>query len=152
MTFFSRGRDFLPLCRSEEVENDPETRRSRRFLLRAIAVAMPLLLPLAVCQVASAQPTPGQIWQTVHPGPGDLEMVNERAQSLRDGPAAPRALDWRNPRTGNHGTISLVRVFTRETRQCRQIEYRFQEREADRPDVSTLLWCKQPNGRWMIET
>jgi surface antigen len=77
-------------------------------------------------------------------------MLRASVQTLLDGPADPRSIAWENSRTGNSGTVSLMREVTRRGQQCRQIEYRIQPRAMDRPEIAILLWCRQASGRWAI--
>ena len=119
------------------------------FLVRVARVAGLAAIALGAAGGA-AQAQYRDVFGSVRPGPGDQQMVRERVQTLLDGPADPRTLDWQNPRSGNSGSVALMRETTRGTQQCRQIEYRILPRAMDRPEVAILLWCKQPNGRWQI--
>ena len=115
-------------------------------ILGAIAVAA--TVTLVASSAAHAQY--GDVFGSIRPGPGDQQMVRERVQTLLDGPADAQPLQWQNSRSGNSGTLTLMRETTRRGQQCRQIEYRILPRAMDRPEVAILLWCKQANGRWMI--
>lgn len=118
-------------------------------ILRALrAMSLAAIVATAGSSLAHAQY--GEVFGTIRPGPGDQVMVRERVQTLLDGPAEPRALEWQNPRTGNSGTVTLMSETMRGNRQCRQIEYRILTRSYDRPEVAIIVWCKQPNGRWQI--
>jgi hypothetical protein len=121
-------------------------RRTPGPVLFVQSLALAVISTIAVSNLAHAQY--GFIFGPVRPGPGDQQMVRERVQDLLDGPADPRTLEWQNPRTGNSGTVALMRELTRNAQQCRQLEYRISPRAAADPQVAILLWCKQPNGRW----
>jgi surface antigen len=122
------------------------TKRSLVRVLQSLALAGTGIV--AASNLAHAQY--GFIFGTVQPGPGDQQMVRDRAQDLLNGAADPRSLDWQNSRTGNSGSVALMREFTRRGQQCRQLEYRILPRAAADPQVAILLWCKQANGRWAI--
>jgi surface antigen len=113
----------------------------RTLMLAAIAT-------LAASGLAHAQYR--DVFGPIRPGPGDQTMMRERVQTLLDGPATPRTLEWRNSRTGNSGSVALMSEFTRRSQQCRQLEYRILPRANDLSQVAILVWCKQPNGRWAI--
>jgi surface antigen len=92
----------------------------------------------------------GDLFGPFRLGPGDQAIIRARVQTLLDGPAEPRTLEWQNPRSGNSGSVGLMSEFTRRSRQCRQIEYRTVPRAADLPEVEILVWCKRHDGRWRI--
>jgi surface antigen len=119
----------------------PRTRVMRLLALAALGL-------VAAAEMASAQYR--DVFGSLRPGPGDQQMVRARVQTLLDGPADPRALDWDNPRSGNSGSVILQREFARGPQQCRQIEYRIIHRTQDRPEIAVLVWCKQASGRWAI--
>jgi surface antigen len=126
--------------------------RERRFGTPAVRALRMLSLAAAIAIGTSglAHAQYGEVFGTMRPGPGDQQMVRERVQMLLDGPAEPRRLEWRNPRTGNSGSVGLMGESMRGGRQCRQIEYRVLTRSYDRPEIAIIVWCKQPNGRWQI--
>jgi surface antigen len=115
-----------------------------------ILAAIAVIGLTSIAAGGSAHAQYGAVFGTIRPGPGDQQMVRERVQTLLDGPADPRSLEWQNPRSGNGGTVSLMSEITRRGQQCRQVEYHILQRAHDRPEVAILLWCKQPSGRWAI--
>jgi surface antigen len=125
-----------------------DVKRSTGLLRMLQSLALAVVGIVAASNIAHAQY--GFVFGTVRPGPGDQQMVRDRVQELLDGPADPRTLEWQNSRTGNSGSVSLMREFTRRAQQCRQIEYRILPRAAADPQVAIILWCKQANGRWGI--
>jgi len=141
-------RNVEPSARSTKGRTMSE-RRSRHSLRRALQT-LSLAAGIAVAASGLAHAQYGAVFGTVRPGPGDQVMMRQQVDALLDGPADPRALDWQNPRTGNSGTVTLMREFARGNRQCRQLEYRILQRTYDRPEVAIVVWCKQANGRWQI--
>ena len=120
----------------------------RRFVRIARLLGFALLNLTVASRIADAQFR--DVFGSMRPGPGDQQMVRDRVQTLLDGPADLRALEWDNPRSGNSGAVILQRELARGDRQCRQLEYRIVHRSQAWPEIVILVWCKQANGRWMI--
>ncbi len=122
------------------------------FVERAarIAATVTMVCVATIAGSGAAQAQYGLTFGTLRPGPGDVQIVSERGRSLLEGQADPRAVEWENPRTGNHGTITLMAEVTRRGQQCRQLEYRTLGRASTQPEVVILLWCKGNDGRWRI--
>jgi hypothetical protein len=133
-----------PAQENEAMKGAPRHRPVRFALLLGLA----MLNLVAVSRIASSQYR--DVFGSMRPGPGDQQMVRERVQTLLDGPADPRTLEWDNPGSGNSGAVVLQREFARSGQQCREIEYRIIHRSQDRPEVASLVWCKQANGQWQI--
>jgi surface antigen len=126
--------------------------RASVTLLLGFAALGPIVAPVQAGAQPFSQAIGGLegVFGPVVPGPGDAQMLEQRTQSLLGGPAQPRILDWSNPRSGNHGTVTLQWEFVRQAQQCRQIEYRIVNSTQDLPQVASLAWCKQGSGRWAI--
>jgi hypothetical protein len=136
-------------CRESSKESNTMAAIRSAGLVRMLqSLGLALIGIVAASNLAHAQY--GFLFGTVRPGPGDREMVRDRAQDLLNGPADPRSLDWQNARTGNSGSVTLMRELTRRGQQCRQLEYRILPRASSDPEVAVVLWCKQPNGQWGI--
>ncbi len=76
------------------------------------------------------------------PQQGPAEIHGKRADTV----AA-----WSNPRSGNSGTITLLKKFTQARLACEQIEYRFKSsRPQARPERYLFNSCLQPDGTWKL--
>jgi len=73
------------------------------------------------------------------------EAVRQAAESPTDG-----RIEWRNPKSGNHGDVRPVgdlRVTDYGDR-CRDIESKIQVEDAVRMEMRTV--CQQPDGSWRV--
>jgi surface antigen len=123
--------------------------------LAALLLGFLALVPSVVAERTQAQSLPtlsdlDGVFGPVVPGPGDTQVLREQTIRLLAGSAERRSLEWDNPQSGNRGSVSLQREFTRQTQPCRQLEYRIIHRAQDRPQIGILAWRKQADGRWMI--
>ncbi len=54
---------------------------------------------------------------------GDTKIINDTVAQAPVQPAAPSLLDWRNPETGNRGTVSAINEFIADDqRKCRKFK------------------------------
>jgi surface antigen len=112
--------------------------------------ALPIALSLVV-HPAQAQWL-GPAWETnVTLTRADLDMIKaglaERIHNQRLG----SSISWRNPESGNSGSIALLKIFARQGRRCEQIEYRMSPPEKAGPsDRFVLTSCLQPDGSWKL--
>ena len=107
---------------------------------------------LAITGVAQAQWF-GPTWQTnTTLTVQDMEMI--RGMLLRDihGQRADTVATWQNPASGNFGTITLLRKFSRNGKPCEQIDYRIASVQSPhRWDQYVFTSCRQPDGSWKLE-
>jgi surface antigen len=72
------------------------------------------------------------------------------AKLLSDPPEVGRYEDWSNPKTGNHGKMTIVSIFTQKTMPCRKLSSNivFSKKGAS---PNTLLFdvCQTSSG-WKI--
>jgi surface antigen len=77
-----------------------------------------------------------------------LAMTRATQSSLETAPSG-RVVQWRNPDTGNHGTITPVRTYQDGERQfCR--EYQQTIVVGGRSQEGYGRACRQPDGSWRI--
>jgi hypothetical protein len=77
---------------------------------------------------------------------GATEQLNE-AQSLQTGDTR----EWSNPKTGNSGTVTAIRIFNTKGLACHSVRYDLSYK-APRPSrFYTVDWCKTQAG-WKIKS
>jgi hypothetical protein len=79
---------------------------------------------------------------------GDLDILRTAAGTL--GPAGPKEEQWRNPKTGNSGTVTFVEANTLKGMACRKFRYTFHTGTAQDGTPYTLNWCQTADGKWAI--
>jgi hypothetical protein len=115
-----------------------------------VKFALPVALLLAF-RPAAAQ-LMGPMWETnVTLTRADLDLIEATLHDKIHGRPAGTSAAWRDPASGNSGTITLLRVTERQGQRCEQIEYRNHPRETWRPsDRFVLTSCRQPDGVWKL--
>lgn len=58
--------------------------------------------------------------------------------------------EWKNPETGNFGSVKVIKDFTRQESACRRVETFAQTKELK--NRARWSFCKQPSGEWKIVT
>jgi surface antigen len=125
----------------------PSTRLPRHGILGAA---------LAVSFAATAMPASAQLLLspeafTNNLTPGDLEQINAAAMRLSTKPAGS-VEQWRNPQSGNAGSINLLRSFKAGGMPCLDLRYTIHFDRSDEQHRYHLNWCKTAAGEWkMIE-
>ncbi len=81
----------------------------------------------------------------------DSRMQNTAARRLvaNSNPHDGATEDWKNPRTGASGTITVVNSFQKGDMLCRKVEFASETRNSQNPRKTQLDWCKTPQG-WKI--
>ena len=115
--------------------------------------AIPFALSLAL-QPAQAQMLGplGTLWETnVTLTRGDMDLIRTiLAQQIHNRPPGT-SVQWKNPESGNSGSITLLTVSERQGRRCEEIEYRLSPPEPAKPsDRFVLTSCMQPDGSWKL--
>jgi surface antigen len=79
----------------------------------------------------------------------DRALIEQRTRTVLDTGPAGQAQDWRNPDSGNHGTITPVRTLKRpDGAYCR--EYQQTVTVAGRTEQAYGTACRQLDGSWKI--
>jgi surface antigen len=58
--------------------------------------------------------------------------------------------EWKNPGTGNLGSVKVIKDFTRDGSACRRVETFAQTKEVK--NRARWNFCKQASGEWKIVT
>ena len=112
--------------------------------------ALPIALTLAL-QPAQAQVVPLG-WETVVTlTQADLDMIKATLANQIHNHRSGTSAAWHNPQTGNFGSVTLLKVFSRQGRRCEQIEYRMSPPQKAPSDRFVLTSCVQPDRSWKLE-
>jgi surface antigen len=116
-----------------------------------VATALSIVLPCSV----EAQLMP---LMKTYAGPGlskdDLNRLRAASSRLYEGRSIGTVERWRNPDTGNSGSVTLARSFEFNGMPCRSLDYsiRYAKSPAT-PGRYSLSWCKTSTGEWKtVET
>jgi surface antigen len=94
----------------------------------------------------------GPSWETyVTLSQADLDMIKGALGQQIHNQQPGTSASWRNPTSGNSGSVTLLKTFARQGRRCDQIEYRLNPPENAKPsDRFVLTSCMQPDGTWKL--
>jgi len=71
------------------------------------------------------------------------KLLNEQPPKLGS------TADWSNPATGNHGTLTLLDVYTSKGMPCRKVKGDvIYGKTSSAPRSNTLSACQVPGGQW----
>ena len=77
----------------------------------------------------------------------DLRILVATNNKVLDETPDGQTLPWKNPKTGHHGEITVLRSFESKGRPCKDLRVR---NEADgRKGDNKLSWCKV-DGKWRL--
>ncbi|MDR3529247.1 MAG: RT0821/Lpp0805 family surface protein [Rhodopila sp.] len=83
----------------------------------------------------------------------DLEAGQAAARKLltEDQAQVGKAEAWTGPKSGNQGTVSVLRAFKRQGMDCRALksEVRYRE-DSSSPRTLNLNVCRLPSGEWKL--
>jgi surface antigen len=120
--------------------------------VRRGALGPTVALLLAVALPAWAQTFVPQL-QNIYPrlNNEDITRMQAAAARLYEGRSIGTVERWRNPDSGNAGSVKLIGSSTVKGLPCRRLEYsvRLQQR-AQSPSTYSLNWCKTEAGEWKI--
>ena len=119
-------------------------------MLRLSRFVLPLALAMAF-HSAQAQMLGPESDTNVTLSQADLDMIKTAIAQQIHGKKLGSSASWTNPASGNSGTLSLQKVFSRQGQRCEQIEYRLHPPEKGKlSDRYTLISCLQPDGTWKL--
>lgn len=101
------------------------------------------LLLLNVNSVAAAY------WKDIYPSltEEDMEILQRTARQGMDEKPEGTSLSWTNVKTGTSGTVTLVKRFSVEGRECRKLRHEFVV-PGEQPWRFDSALCRQPDGSW----
>jgi surface antigen len=80
----------------------------------------------------------------------DLKLMGDAADQALDEAKDGEGVSWRNEQTGNSGTLTPVRSFTRGGKDCRRLDVVSLARQATRGSASTRVDFCKIDGAWKI--
>jgi surface antigen len=110
------------------------------------------MLPLVLSCVAAAAQAQflGPSWESnVSLTREDLDMIRSAVTlQIHNKPIGTTAA-WTNPQSGNSGSLRLLRISSRQSRHCEDIEYLI--RPPGKPAERVVFTsCLQPDGNWRL--
>ena len=119
----------------------------------AAGIVAPIVFCAAICSAAIAQTGLGFLHDAPvgHFTAEDFAMMQTATATLLNSTDRGATKTWRNPATGNSGSITLLASFTStEGRDCKRLRV-----ENDTPEISgasTVKVCRFPDGGWLIDS
>ena len=79
----------------------------------------------------------------------DWKLLEETSDDLLENAADGESRNWKNPKTGHHGTLKALRTYKNsEGETCREVQ--FANFARDMRGQSRWRLCQQPDGRGQI--
>ena len=82
----------------------------------------------------------------------DLKLMSGAADKALDEAKEGEDVQWSNDQTGNSGTVTPVRSFTRQGKDCRQLKVVSLARQATRGSATSNVDFCNIDGTWKILT
>jgi surface antigen len=87
--------------------------------------------------------------------PADLAMVRKLVRQDLTGKPNGTTLDWKNPQSGNSGSVTLLDTFRSSGRDCRRVRYIVQpassQSSAAETNTYVLINCRLADGSWKLD-
>ncbi len=80
--------------------------------------------------------------------PEDIEIINHTARDKMQGQPQGTVLEWENPKSRQSGSVTLLRVFEREGRACRELRHHIKVRQGVPWEVDVTI-CQDEDGEWL---
>jgi surface antigen len=120
-----------------------------RVLMLTLALALSLALQPAYGQ-GLGMPM-GSLWDTyVTLTRTDLDVIRTALTQQIHNKRRGTSVIWKNPDSGNSGTVTLLDASTRQGYRCERIEYRMSPPQGSPSDRFVLTSCMQPDGSWKL--
>lgn len=78
----------------------------------------------------------------------DLAQIKTAVNNGLDNQPVGSTESWTNPETGNYGKVTLAKIFTIDTIDCRRIRYSFTASNK-KHWLLDLDYCKNANEQWV---
>ncbi|MCB8877216.1 RT0821/Lpp0805 family surface protein [Acidisoma silvae] len=78
----------------------------------------------------------------------DVDILRHEAAKL--GPQGPKKESWKNPKTGNSGTVTFRKQYEQAGMTCRSFGYTFHTGTSSDGLPYKLNWCEKSPGNWAI--
>lgn len=80
----------------------------------------------------------------------DLKLLSDSADKALGSTDDGEAVAWSNEKTGNSGTLTPIRSFTRDGKECRRLEVVSLARKATRGSATSRVDFCKVDGKWKI--
>lgn len=118
--------------------------RNGRVLVLACTLII-VSLPLGAIELGFLSQGPVRYFEA-----DDLEAMSATVDRVLEATGEHPAEHWANERTGNSGSVALVRQFEQEGNPCRRIELTNTSRSATRGGATSLIDLCLLDGIWKI--
>jgi surface antigen len=82
--------------------------------------------------------------------PADRDMYSRTLEEALNSGNVGETKEWKNPETGNFGSVKVIKDFTRQESACRRVEAFAQTKEVK--NRARWNFSKQASGEWKIVT
>ena len=119
-------------------------------------MSVPLKAIIAAVAVFSAVSAQAQLlgpgWEVnIELNQNDLDLIHATVDQRVHGKLVGTVAYWRNPASGNSGSIKLEKKFTVRNQKCEEIEYILHTRKpGTHSEHYHFTSCLQPYGKWKI--
>ena len=96
---------------------------------------------------SQTNPFPSNVGLTKH----DLALLNDAAKRLytNESAALGTTESWRNEKSGNWGTVTVVKLFQQDGHSCKKLEYHNDVKGQSDIQHYSVNWC-QVGAEWKI--
>ena len=126
------------------------SRTGKRYTFLPLLGAL-LLTAAFLSEAAIAQVNPFRK-NIVHLTDEDLRMMSSAAQELTKPTARAAQMEtWSNPKSGNSGSIELLKTFEKNAMLCQKRRYGVHNDKENKKDSFVVDVCRLPNGEWKLD-
>ncbi|HEY6336380.1 MAG TPA: RT0821/Lpp0805 family surface protein [Alphaproteobacteria bacterium] len=114
------------------------------FAFLALAIGGTVMVPTARAQYSHTFPRNFRLTQ------GDLDMMKQAARGGMEGKPDGTVIPWSNAKSGNSGTVTLLKRAEVKGQECRDILHTIKAKNVAEPARYEVTLCRQPDGTWKI--
>jgi surface antigen len=115
--------------------------------LPAVLLAIAFGASLAIPPVA-ARMTSGYFDRNINLSADDLAMMRSAARDQMDGKPDGTTNTWQNAKSGNSGSVTLVKTSVTNGQTCRRIQHTILPKGKSTPSRYFVDLCHQADGSW----
>jgi surface antigen len=110
----------------------------------AMAIVGATTVPAALAQYSHTFP------RNIRLTKADDDMMKQAAREGIDGKPDGTVIPWNNEKSGNSGTVTLLKKVEVKGQECRDILHTIKARNVAEPANYEVTICRQPDGSWKI--
>jgi len=80
----------------------------------------------------------------------DLALMESAAREQMDGKPEGTTIAWQNSRSGNSGSVTLIKIMVINGQTCRRIRHTILPKEKSTPSIYLVNTCRQADGSWKL--